>query len=56
MPLVWKFMQGDFFRKKFFFFGKKMIDLICFRKEDKAWPNALSFENEYMILKKNLVS
>ena len=33
-----------------------MIDLICFRKEDKAWPNALSFENEYMILKKNLVS
>ena len=36
MPLVWKFMQGDFFRKKFFFFGKKMIDLICFRKEDKA--------------------
>ena len=38
MPLVWKFMHGDFFRKKFFFFffGKNMIGLICFRREDKA--------------------
>ena len=48
-------MHGDFFRKKvfffFFFLGKNMIDLIFFRKGDKAWPNAPSLENECMILK-----
>ena len=50
MPLVWKFMHNDFFEKKVSS-GKETIDLDCFRKGDKAWPNAHSLENECMILK-----